>query len=164
MSKSKIVGMIALITFAMGIFLVGEAMAGEKFKVRAVIITTKWQQIDVGDEEGHVVGVFECKGIQTNMEGKWFDDGWLDIEKGFADINVKTGAASIGIYGWLTDKDGDKIYYKGESKNFTSSSWQIVKGTGKFEGIRGGGTAKLGSAAPDAMYADAEWDIELPRR
>jgi hypothetical protein len=98
------------------------------------------------------------------MEGKWFDDGWLDIEKGFADVNLKTGLGSIVIYGYLTDRDGDKIYYKGEGKNFKSSRWEIVKGTGKFEGIRGGGTAQLYFPAGDQMYADAEWDIELPRR
>ena len=75
MSKSKIVGMMALIIFAMGILLVGDAVAGEKFKCRTVAFTTKYQQIDVGDEDGHLVAVWEGKGIQNNREGKWFNDG-----------------------------------------------------------------------------------------
>ena len=33
MSKSKIIGIMALIAFAMGIFLVGDAVAGERGKV-----------------------------------------------------------------------------------------------------------------------------------
>jgi len=38
MSKSKIVSMIALILFAIGIALVGAAMAGEKFKLRGCMV------------------------------------------------------------------------------------------------------------------------------
>jgi len=164
MSKSKIVGIMALIAFAMGIFLVGDAVAGEKVKGRTVYHTLKWDPINVGDEDGHVVGVWECKGIQTNMEGKWFNNGWVDIERGFSDVNVKTGVGSIFIYGEVTDKDGDKYYYKGEGKDFKSSRWEIVKGTGKFEGIHGGGTAKIYFPAENLFYGDAEWDVELPRR
>ena len=164
MSKSKMVGMMVLIVFAMSILLVGDALAGEKFKCRTVGYTTKFQPIDVGDEDGHVVGVWECKGIQTNMEGKWFNNGWVDIERGFSDVNVKTGVGSIFFYGEVTDKDGDKYYYKGEGKDFKSSRWEIVKGTGKFEGIHGGGTAKIYFPAENLFYGDAEWDIELPRR
>jgi hypothetical protein len=164
MSKSRIVGMMALIVFAMGILLAGEAVAGEKFKCRTVGYTTKFVPIDVGDQDGHVVGVWECKGIQTNMEGKWFNNGWVDIERGFSDVNVKTGVGSIFFYGEVIDKDGDKYYYKGEGKDFKSSRWEIVKGTGKFEGIHGGGTAQLYFPAGAQMYADAEWDIEVLRR
>ncbi len=76
MSKSKIVGMMALIAFAMGILLVGDAVAGENVKARTVTHNTKCQQIDVGDEDGHVVVVGEDKGVSTNLEGKWFADGW----------------------------------------------------------------------------------------
>ncbi len=36
MSKLKIVGMMALIAFAIGIFLVGDTLAGEKVKGRIV--------------------------------------------------------------------------------------------------------------------------------
>ena len=164
MSKSKIVAMVALMAFAIGIVLVGNVVAGEKFKGRTVGYTTKFQPIDVGNEDGHVVAVWECKGIQTNMEGKWFNDGWVDHETGISDVNFKTGVGSIFFYGDVTDRDGDKYYYKGEAKNMKSSRWEIVKGTGKFEGIHGGGTAKLYFPAENLFYGDAEWDIELPRR
>ena len=99
MSKSKIMGVMALIAFAMGILLVGNAVAGEKFKGRTVMYGTKWEQINVGDEDGHVVAVYESKGISTNLEGKQFFDGWPIRETGVMDINLKTGVGSGHGYG-----------------------------------------------------------------
>ncbi len=164
MSKSKIVAMMALISFAMGAFMVGDALAGEKFKCRTVMYTTKFHPIDVGDEDGHIVAVWEGKGIQNNREGKWFNDGWVDVNRGISDVNLKTGVGSIVYYGYVTDKDGDKYYYKGEVKN-NISRWEIVKGTGKFEAIHGGGTStEMYYPAEMLFYANAEWDVELPRR
>jgi hypothetical protein len=165
MSKSKIVAVMVLIVFAMGIYSVGNAVAGEKFKCRTVTFTTKYTQIDVGDEDGHLVAVWEGKGIQNNMEGKWFNDGWVDVIRGVSDLNIKTGVGSMVYYGYVTDKDGDKYYYKGELKNMKLSQWEIYKGTGKFEGIRGGGTStQFYFPAEMLFYANAEWDVEVPRR
>jgi len=164
MSKLKIVSMMVLIAFAMAILLVGDAVAGEKFKCRTVTYTTKYNQINVGDEDGHIVAVWEAKGIQNNREMKWFNDGWVDVIMGVSDFNLKTGVGILIYYGYVTDKDGDKYYYKGELKN-NISRWEIVKGTGKFEGIHGGGTAtELYYPTETLFYANAEWDVELPRR
>jgi hypothetical protein len=38
-----------------------------------------------------------------------------------------------------------------------------VKGTGKFEGIKGGGTAKDYPLSPEQSYVDWEGEVELPR-
>jgi hypothetical protein len=113
MSKSKIVAMMTLVVFAISIFLVGNAVAGERFKCRGVFYTTKWEQINVGDEKDHVVAVSESKGMYSNMEGKTFGEGWLGWSGYIADISPKTGMTGSG-YMTLTDKDGDKIYMKPE--------------------------------------------------
>lgn len=54
MSKSKIVGIMALIVFVMGIFLVGDAVAGERGKsvVREVYYMTTIHTLKVPDVEG----------------------------------------------------------------------------------------------------------------
>ncbi len=164
MSKSKIVSMMVLIAFAMAILLVGDAVAAEKFKCRTVTFGTKNHTIDVGDEDGPIVAVWEGKGIMTNREGKWFNDGWVDVIRGVSDFNLKTGVGSLIYYGYVTDKDGDKYYYKGEVKNMISR-WEIVKGTGKFDGIHGKGIAtELYYPAEGLFYGNAEWDVDLPRR
>ncbi len=63
MSRSKGLAFIALITLAFAVTLEGDALAGEKIKNRIVGYTVKWEQVEVGDQEGHVVAVMEAKGI-----------------------------------------------------------------------------------------------------
>ena len=163
MSKSKIVGIMALIVFAMGILLVGDAVAGEKFKCREVSYVTKWEQINVGDEKGHMVVLFEAKGIDSNKEGKTFCEGWLHWKAGLLDINPKTGVTGNG-YITLTDKDGHKIYAKWDVKPSGPNEWSYFKGSGKFEGIKGKGTFSLiHTTDPSLYYVDLEGEVELPR-
>jgi hypothetical protein len=171
MSKSKIVGMMALIAFAMGIFLVGDALAGEKFKGRTVYHTLKWDPINVGDEDGHVVAAWEGKFIQMNIEGG-FGDGWAGWETCLIDQNPKTAVGSIVCYGYVSDRDGDKYYYKAEGKwqkrgKPGTDGWEwwnkIVKGTGKFEGIQGKTTGQTYIVAKGQTYTVWEMEVELPR-
>ena len=162
MSKSKIVGLMALIVFTMGILLVSNVLAGEYVKWRGVYYTTKWEQINVGDEKDHVVAVGEWKGIYSNMQGKTLGDGWLGVCVGLMDMNPKAGVTGIG-YVTLTDKDGNKIYLKWDQKGF-SGGWTFFKGTGKFEGIQGKGTWSW-APTPDAALFLIDWEgeVELPR-
>jgi len=51
---------------AFGLTGIGNAVAGAKFKGRLAFYMTKWQQIEVGDVEGHVIATFEKKGIDFN--------------------------------------------------------------------------------------------------
>ncbi len=163
MSKSKIVGMMALIAFAMGILLVGDALAGEKFKCREVTYVTKSEKINVGDEKGHVIAIMEGKGIQSNKEGKTFCEGWVHWEAGRLDINPKTGVTGNG-YLALTDKDGDKIYMRWDIKPPSPNEWAFLKGTGKFEGIKGKGTfSSTHTSDPTLFYVDWEGEFVLPR-
>jgi hypothetical protein len=171
MSKSKIVGIMALIAFAMAILLVGNAAAGEIFKARNVTHTTKWQQIDVGDEDGHVIVVSESKGVTTNLEGKWFAYGWFYRDTALLDLNLKTGVGSAHGYWECTDRDGNKYYGTGEGRllkggkfgtGYWGLIWKVVKGTGKFEGMQGKGTSQ-GYLVGDQSYTDWEGEFELPR-
>jgi hypothetical protein len=168
MSKSKIVAMMALIAFVMGIALVGDVVAGEKFKGRSDLNMLKWEQIKVGDEEGHVVAFYEKKGISTNLEGKQLFDGCLVRETGLLDLNLKTGVGSAQGYGDGTDKEGNKCYYTWEGKCVKAGKpwegvWTIVKGTGKLEGITGKGTWVNYNLGGGWGYDDSEFEAELPR-
>ena len=171
MFKSKIVAMMVLVIFAMGIFLVNSAVAGEYVRARNITHTIKWQQIDVGDVDGHVVAVSEAKGVTSNKEGKWFAEGWAYREWSLYDINLKTGLGSGHGYGDITDRDGNKCYFSWEGKAFTGGkfgtgywegTWKYIKGTGKFVGIKGGGPF-LGNTVGDEICNDWEGEFELPR-
>ena len=171
MSKSKIVAMMALIAFALGIFLVGNAMAGEKFKGRTVWYMTKWEQIGVPGEEKHLMVLQEAKGISSNTEGKAFGEGTVDRLVQFVEIDLKTETGSSHGYQESTDRDGNKIYYRLEGSRLKGKLWTsvwegkytILRGTGRYEGIKGEGTWSSYPIAPMQLYGDWEMEVELPR-
>ena len=171
MSRYKMFAFIALITFAFGVALVGGALAGEKVKVRNVYHNVKWEQVNVGDEDGHVIAVAENKGITTNLEGKWFADGYSERSMAIDDMNLKTGLGSGQGYGETTDRDGNKWYYTWEGNGlkggkfgtgYWAGTWTMVKGTGRFEGIKGKGTWQSYNAGGQS-YTDWEGEVELRR-
>jgi hypothetical protein len=170
MSKSKIIGMMALIVFAMGIVLVGDAVAGEKHRLIGVYHTIKWEQMNIpGGEEGHVVALWEGKAVTRNKDGKRFGEGLIIRGVGYMDFNIKTGIGSGHFYEECTDQDGDKFYTDSEGgKQKIGGVWwegrlTITKGTGKYQGIRGGLTWKNWLAGPDQLYFDWDVEVELPR-
>jgi len=163
MSKSKIFAMMASIAFAMGILLVSNTLAGEIIKGRTVYVSTKWEQINVGDEKDHVVAVGELKGVSTIIRGKPFGDGWLSWCKFVWDFSPTAGANSNG-YGTWADRDGDTIFWKFDRKASGVVEWSFYKGTGKFQGIQGKGTANwVLTAEPTLTYSDWELEVEFPR-
>jgi hypothetical protein len=166
----KILVFTVLTVFVLGLGITGSVMAGEKFKTTTVYYAVKWEKVDVPDEEGHFIGLGEYKGISKNMEGKTFGEGWVAWYANCIDITLKTGVGSGKGYAVMTDRDGDKIYWKDKGKRFRGALWAsyweseltITGGTGKYTGIRGTGTASAYPIAPNQWYADAKWDVELP--
>ncbi len=167
MSKSKIVGMMALIAFAVSIFLVSNAVAGEKGKARAVFSNTKWQQIEVGDVEGHIVAVSEAVGVCTILEGNKFADGAVIRSVGLYDINTKSRTGTMRGYNEVTSLDGGKAYEEWEGQRLPDGTSQgrftWVRTTGKWEGVKAWGTWKGQRVSPPLYYSDFEWEVELPR-
>jgi hypothetical protein len=157
---------VVLTIVAFGIWAGADALAGEKFKLRTSKASVKWEKVEVGSQEGHALVVEEGKGIITNMEGKWFGDGWVLRHFGLIDMNTKTGVVFGHGYEEITDKDGDKYFNKWEGKATGESTWEgtyvITGGTGKYRGIKGSGTFSLLSVSPDQWFTDEQWDIELP--
>ena len=135
MANFRVIALLALVALFLGVVAVGDAAAGEKFKLRAVRQNVKWEQIAVGDQEGHVFALAESKGIQNNMEGKAFCNGWFNRDVGFFDLNLKTGVWSGHGCMDLLSPGGDKIFMSWEGSN-NKGTCVFVKGTGKFEGIK----------------------------
>jgi len=165
MSWSKIFAVTAVVMFVFGIATIDCAVAGEKVKMKAhgSAYNVKWEKIDVGDEAGHMIGIYENKGISFDeiTGGRMVDRGM-----GMMDINPKTGLVTIRGYGVTTDKDGDKTVRKYEGKavgkGHSEGVWTFVKGTGKHEGIKGGGTFSSYSLSPEQSYWEAEGEVERP--
>jgi hypothetical protein len=163
MSKSKIVGIMALVAFAMGIFLVGDALAGERGKVsnREIWVMTSNQTLKAPDMEGHILSLWEVKGIIFTE--KWGAcQGYVPATGDF--IGPKGEYTGQG-YCLYTYPDGSTTIHKWESKvreGRKEGTWTYIKGTGRFEGIQGGGTFTWTMVGPDRWYTDIEGEYTLP--
>ena len=65
----------------------------------------------------------------------------------------------------ITDKGGDKIHWAGEGElkgGVWETQWTFVKGTGKFEGIKGKGQYTAHILNPNQWYGDWELEVDLP--
>ncbi|UCD79808.1 MAG: hypothetical protein JSW26_31235 [Desulfobacterales bacterium] len=165
MSWSKIHTMAAVIVFVFGIATIDSAVAGEKQKIKAhgAQFTVKSHQIEVGDDEGHVIVIWENATIYfSEITGERSTQRGV----GFADINPKTGEMFGQGYGVGTDKDGDKTMSIWEGKPAAEKqwkgTWKYKKGTGKYEGIKGGGTWASYSLGPEQSSVEVEGEMETP--
>jgi hypothetical protein len=165
MSWSKIISATAVIIFVFGISMIDCVVAGEKQKIKShgASVTGKWEQIEVGDEEGHVLVVYDSKQIYFNeITGERSAGPSVNT----MDINLKTGQGFVRGYGSTTDKDGDKIFRTHEGKPVGKGHWKgtfiWVKGTGKYEGVKGSGTWDSYSLAPGQSYVEVEGEMEMP--
>jgi hypothetical protein len=169
MSKFKILGMTVLIAFAMGIFLVGDAVSEERGKVaeRDVFYTTTFHILKVPDVEGHTNFLLEAKGIISKE--KW---GAALAYQVFT-MDLIKGAGTFQGYTHTTYPDGSTTTAKFEGKSTgggagttgTASSegtWTYTKGTGKFQGIQGKGTFKSYVLGQSQYYSDNEGEYTLP--
>ena len=63
MSRSKVIAVSIVIIAVFGIAMIDGAVANDKMKWHGTGITVKWEQIEVGDEEGHVIAITQSKQI-----------------------------------------------------------------------------------------------------
>ncbi len=163
MSWSKILTVTTVVLFVFGVAIIDCAVAGEKVKWHGASFMTNWQQIEVGDEEGHVMAIFEEKEIYINEKT---GEKTASTAVNSVDMNLKTGLGTVTGWGWSADKDGDKIMRTHEGKPVGEGHWQgtwtYVKGTGKYEGIKGGGTWDTYALAPQQSYVEVEGEVEMP--
>jgi hypothetical protein len=144
MRKSRIT---ITISGCVGVFLIAALLlvpttqAGEVTKkVRVTSYITKVEVLPVPDVEKHLVGLYERKGVAIYENGEtaayqtW---GTFDYTKGqgpfqgYSQLVYEDGSTSMAQYqGTMTVAPGAKLpTFKGTGK--------YIKGTGRFEGIKG---------------------------
>ncbi len=88
---------------------------------------------------------FDVKGMSiANGESKAFD-GWSMNIIGTA--KVEAGKYSSTFYGIYKSPEGDIVVGEG-NRTGGEGDWKFIEGTGKWEGITGGGTNKLITNVP----------------
>lgn len=143
MSCCKIIIAAAAILFVFTIANINKTIAGEKQKFQEYdpSYKTNIHKFDVGDDEGHVIVIFENK---SAFQGNIADKNMPESGVGFLDINPKTGKMFGKGYVINIDKDGDKLIQEWEGKSVANNDWEgtwaIIKCTGKYEGTEAKGT------------------------
>ena len=163
MSRLKLFSVIAILFLTFSAFTLDTALAGEKMKWHGTGITVKWEQMEVGDVEGHVVGIQKSKQIYINEAT---GEKSVSISIGLMDINPKMKKVFGHGYGVSFYQDGSKSFrsWKGHavSKGQWKGEWTITGGTGRHEGTTGGGTWTQWALAPEGSYLEVEGDINVP--
>ena len=163
MLRSKLFTVLTAVLFVFGVAMIDYAMAGEKVKLYATSVTTKSHQMEVGDEEGHVIVISESKQVYFNEKT---GEKLTRVGQNILDINLKTGKGTLKGYGVMTSPNGDKRFTISEGKPVGKGHWKgtytYTKGTGKLEGIKGGGTWDSYSLAPGISYIEVEGEMEIP--
>jgi hypothetical protein len=150
--------MIAL-TLIFGLVAINIASAGEtvKIKASATSINTKWHELEVGDVEGHVIGLYQNTQVWVYEKT---GDRATQYSRGTMDFNRKTGQGTLQGYGVMTYASGDKRWASTEGKLVGKGKWEgtytDIDGTGKYEGCKGGGTWKSQSLGRGISHITAE--------
>jgi hypothetical protein len=133
---ATIVASVLLVTVS---FFATQAVA-EEMKFRATCYFTKVEAMPVGDVEGHVISVSEQRGVAI------FENGECAalLMRGTSDRTKRR--STFQSYSQLTYKDGSTTISKAEGNMEISPGEKLpslkgkgewIKGTGKFQGIRG---------------------------
>jgi hypothetical protein len=162
MFRSKLFIVFAVFSFIFVITMFDCVLAGEKIKVHGTSFTTDWQQTKVGDEEGHILGIQQSTQVYIN---EITGEKYVSTGTNSFDINPKKGYFTMNGYGITTDPEGDQLIRKTKGKPVGKGHWKgtttYIKGTGKYEGVKGSGTWESWSLTPKISYieAESEWDI-----
>jgi hypothetical protein len=132
-----LLGILLISAWVLGAAIQSEA---ETMKCRAATTATKDERISVSDEEGHALG------MQIHQGLAFFENGEIAKLRGHAIFDFTPGKGSQAItYKIFTFEDGSTIVTRDQRLMVTDQSGnvsakltgEIIKGTGRFEGIKG---------------------------
>ena len=165
MTKFKIISLATAFILVFGLALIDCAVAGEKIDWQGTTLTTETKQLEVGDVEGHVLMLTRGKQLYMLPDGsKLVGDSVSTM-----DLNPKMKQLSLTGYGWIVDKDGDKMMRTHEGKpagkNHWKGTWRFTGGTGKYDGLKGGGTwDSYATQQGQPSFLDIKGEMEIPKK
>jgi hypothetical protein len=136
------------------------ARADEMLKFRLVMHAASVQTQEVGDVDGHIVGVGRYSGLAS------FTDGSVGTANFTFTIDYIKGAGTYSTYYNVTLKDGS-LWIKGTGPAkpegattvFPETAVSVLHGTGRFEGAKGDGTSAGARLTPLATGAELYTDF-----
>ena len=165
MSWSRICSVFSVLVIIFGMVTFDDTIAGEKEKIKSTgtSVNVKFNKIDIGNEDGHAVAVYENKLLWIDeMNGEKV----TGISRGTMDFNYKAGKGIVRGYSETKMPNGDTVFssYEGKmvGKGQTKGTFTYIGGTGKYEGCTGGGTWESQSLAQGVSHIKAEGERIYP--
>src|SRR5215471_3446783 len=129
----------------------------------------QFQKIDVGDKPGHAFVISQGKCTWTKPVPVGDAQTKDDLGTDSIEINGNTAQTHGYVIGTLTS--GDKIYVHTQGKDTSkdgkpvssSGTWGFVGGTGKAQGIKGGGTYTGKPDADGNFVIDVTGSYSMPK-
>jgi hypothetical protein len=135
---------------------------------RRVQHTTKLESAEVGDVDGHIVGVVEFKGLT------FFANGEIANHVNTATFDLVAGTGPHRGYVVHYFQDGSKSFERyqgmalaqdGGKKTLVEGSFECAGGTGRFGNLKGNGTyrgERLGDLDLGYVYIDFTGNCRIP--
>ncbi|SHN78003.1 hypothetical protein [Bradyrhizobium erythrophlei] len=161
MQKKMSVAIVAAAILELAFSTASIAKGDEVLKFRIVTHATSVQAQDVGDVDGHALGLARQSGLA------FFPDGSVGTTYFTATNDFTKGAGTYLTYYNLTLKDGSVLWFKangtaqpdGTTTIFPETAVSVLRGTGRFEGAKGDGTLSGMRISPLAVGADLYVDV-----
>ena len=142
-SARVLFGVLVIFSFVLGSVI---QVGAETLKFKAYTYVTKAERAPVGDVDGHTVGFSIRKAFIV------FENGEVATQTSVITSDAIKGSGDSLQYSTITFSDGSTIIIKAQTRFIgtapgapTSSKLtrEIIKGTGRFEGIKGTGTSTV---------------------
>jgi len=153
---------VALTTAGMiALYVSSNATADEVAKFRLVMHATSVQSQEVGDVDGHMLGLGRYSGLASFSDGSTGTANFV-----FTNDYTKGNGTNLAYFN-ITFKDGSVLRYKasgtarveGTTTVFPEGPISVIGGTGRFEGAKGDGSQ--GGARLTPLAAGAELYIDV---
>jgi len=139
------------------------ARADETLKFRLVMHATSVQTQEVGDVDGHVVGVGRYSGLAS------FSDGSVGTANFTFTIDYIKGSGTYSTYYNVNLKDDSALWIKGTGPAkldgtttvFPETPVSVLRGSGRFEGAKGDGTSMGARVTPLSTGAELYNDFVI---
>jgi hypothetical protein len=139
-----------------------QTRADENLKFREFLHSTSVQTQEVGDADGHILGVTRYSGLAS------FPDGTTGTAYFVTVIDYTKGAGLVSGYYNLTLDDGSVLWFRSEAtakpdgaKTLFSGSVTVLGGKARFEGMKGDGSLSGERKVPLASGSDLYVDLAI---
>jgi hypothetical protein len=162
-------GILVMSAWVLGLAIQVEA---ETMKCKAIQTATKDERMEVGDEKGHVLALQRMEGLA------YFENGEIAKMRSDAvfDFIPGKGVQALG-YTFYTFDDGSTIEVRFQravvpgpaGSGSAKASSELIKGTGRFEGIKGtssgaGKNFPPSKEEPARAFTDITFSYTLPTK